>query len=309
MSDSDDDVPIARRLAVKPEIKAEAQGVVKDDAAGVRNPLTAKSTRPKVEADGPELGRELVDGKADAKANANANASLGKPQKAKKRESPGSRGIKEQPKKERDTADHKPKDEAGEKSSQKENERKQVKKIYEMPGQTRETPPEEDPLRRFYTTLLEQVPTSEMARRWCAIHGLLDVEAAAAWVEEQARKRGSKSPSKSQTRRPASVAGKSSGKTSSSLETKQKTKTKAKAEVKKRKVESDDDDDDDNDDFKSTKKPSTVKTDKVKKNKKATERNPKSMRDVAFADGGLDGSDSDDDVPLHLRLQRAKAGR
>ncbi|KAL3135432.1 hypothetical protein ABBQ32_007614 [Trebouxia sp. C0010 RCD-2024] len=41
-----------------------------------------------------------------------------------------------------------------------------VKKEYEKPGQTRDTPSEIDPLRRFYTTLREQRPDSEMAKKW-----------------------------------------------------------------------------------------------------------------------------------------------
>eukprot|EP00198_Chlamydomonas_reinhardtii_P004933 XP_001694269.1 predicted protein [Chlamydomonas reinhardtii] len=42
-----------------------------------------------------------------------------------------------------------------------------------MPGQTREAPPETDSLRKFYTSLLEQIPESEMAKKWCLQHGLL----------------------------------------------------------------------------------------------------------------------------------------
>jgi hypothetical protein len=215
-------------------------------------------------------------------------------------------------------------------------EKERVRKTYELPGQTRDTPVEEDPLRKFYTSLLDQVPESEMARRWCATHGLLSREAAEAWVEEQARKKGAKSPAKQ--RRPSSAA-----------------TTEA---ARKRKNISDDDEND----FKST-----VKKPKSKRNagaapaavsksaKKASERSaaengrkkdtipddessesdeeimpqakkraavppaavPKAVangsgskvppgrvnRDVAFADGGLDGTDSDDDVPL---LQRKK---
>eukprot|EP00889_Picochlorum_renovo_P001865 jgi/Picre1/28895/NNA_004291.t1 len=43
---------------------------------------------------------------------------------------------------------------------------KRVRKVFDKPGQTRETPPEEDPQRRFYTSLLEQNPKSEMAQKW-----------------------------------------------------------------------------------------------------------------------------------------------
>lgn len=53
-----------------------------------------------------------------------------------------------------------------------------VKKEYELPGQTRETPPETDPVRKFYTSLLDQNPTSEMAQRWCIQYGVLPLEEA-----------------------------------------------------------------------------------------------------------------------------------
>lgn len=55
-----------------------------------------------------------------------------------------------------------------------------------------------DPLRKFYTSLLKQRPESEMARRWCAMHGLLPEEEAAAWVEQQAAKRAAQRPSSRQ---------------------------------------------------------------------------------------------------------------
>lgn len=58
-----------------------------------------------------------------------------------------------------------------------------------------------DPLRRFYTSLLQQNPESEMARRWCAIHGLLERDDAEEWVAEQARKKGRASPTKAPAKR------------------------------------------------------------------------------------------------------------
>lgn len=65
-----------------------------------------------------------------------------------------------------------------------------MKKEYDLPGQTRETPAENDSLRLFYVSLLAQRPGSEMARRWCAQHGLLSRADAEKWVEEQAAKKG-----------------------------------------------------------------------------------------------------------------------
>lgn len=44
---------------------------------------------------------------------------------------------------------------------------KKARTTYERLGQTRETPPEGDPLRRFYTSLYEENPESLMARKWC----------------------------------------------------------------------------------------------------------------------------------------------
>ena len=50
---------------------------------------------------------------------------------------------------------------------------KNQKKKFPLIGQTKETPEENDPLRKFYASLLKQKPTSEMAIKWCTEHGLL----------------------------------------------------------------------------------------------------------------------------------------
>jgi hypothetical protein len=44
---------------------------------------------------------------------------------------------------------------------------------YFLPGQKYKTPMETDGLRKFYTSLLQQNPKSEMAKKWCLEHGLL----------------------------------------------------------------------------------------------------------------------------------------
>lgn len=49
---------------------------------------------------------------------------------------------------------------------------KKQKKEYPKDGQKKVTPPENDPLRKFYTSLLKQNPHSEMAIKWCIDHGL-----------------------------------------------------------------------------------------------------------------------------------------
>lgn len=48
-----------------------------------------------------------------------------------------------------------------------------TKKIYPKFGQTKDTPTESDPLRKFYTSLLSQNNKSEMAIKWCTEHGLM----------------------------------------------------------------------------------------------------------------------------------------
>ena len=172
--------------------------------------------------------------------------------------------------------------------------KERVKKVFDKPGQTRDTPSEIDPLRKFYTTLLEQVPGSEMARRWCAIHGLLPLAEAEAWVKEQAKKKDTKAPA---VRRASSSSGKRgrSSKDEDDFKTSTKKKSKSTGQTSRPKA--------------TTKKPgnaTTVKGSSISKRitKPSTIKTAKdtpSRRDVAFIDGGMDGSDSDDDIPL---LQR-----
>ena len=47
-----------------------------------------------------------------------------------------------------------------------------------MPGQTKATPEENEPLRIFYESLNRQKPTSKMAEQFCLEHGLLPLEKA-----------------------------------------------------------------------------------------------------------------------------------
>ena len=55
-------------------------------------------------------------------------------------------------------------------------------------------PPQGDPLRKFYTSLLEQRPESEMARKWCVMNGLLSAEDAQAYVNAVAARKGDSRP-------------------------------------------------------------------------------------------------------------------
>jgi hypothetical protein len=50
---------------------------------------------------------------------------------------------------------------------------KKSQKEFPKEGQTKTTPPETDPLRKFYTSLLKQKKDSEMALKWCTEHGLV----------------------------------------------------------------------------------------------------------------------------------------
>eukprot|EP00798_Chlamydomonas_sp_ICE-L_P020887 gene20887-27739_t len=58
-----------------------------------------------------------------------------------------------------------------------------VKKEYVMQGQIRDTPPDNCPLKRFYTTLYEQKPNSEIAKKWLMQSGLLSAEATEAYLK------------------------------------------------------------------------------------------------------------------------------
>lgn len=52
--------------------------------------------------------------------------------------------------------------------------KKTLKRKLEFPkdGQKKATPPANDPLRKYYTSLLKQKPSSELASKWCLEHGL-----------------------------------------------------------------------------------------------------------------------------------------
>ncbi|XP_072953641.1 uncharacterized protein [Typha angustifolia] len=52
------------------------------------------------------------------------------------------------------------------------------KKVYSLPGQKHDPPEEREPLRIFYESLWEQIPSSEMAEFWMMEHGLLSPERA-----------------------------------------------------------------------------------------------------------------------------------
>lgn len=123
---------------------------------------------------------------------------------------------------------------------------KRVRKVFDKPGQTRETPPEEDPQRRFYTSLLEQNPKSEMAQKWCVMNGLLPIEEAKKWVAKHVKKTSGKNSTsakkvsavKSPSRGKSPANNKKKG--SSEVEKKKAKKTQ-KAQYKEEPISSDSD--------------------------------------------------------------------
>jgi hypothetical protein len=50
--------------------------------------------------------------------------------------------------------------------------------IQKKPGQKRQEPSLDDPIRAFYESLYEQQPHSQIARKYCLDHGLLDEDVA-----------------------------------------------------------------------------------------------------------------------------------
>merc|ERR1719229_1178935 len=69
---------------------------------------------------------------------------------------------------------------------------KRTKKVYEMPGQKKDTPPELDGARIFYESLLKQNPDSKMAVEYLLKFGLLPRERAEKEVASQDRAKGRK---------------------------------------------------------------------------------------------------------------------
>jgi len=125
-SDSDDDLPLARRLVpiAKPKIEAKTE----------EEPPAAAAAAVKTEAKPvTKLKKEVKESIEKKKASKSNGAAKKEQQNGKKRE----------------------------------------KKVYDMPGQTRETPEENDPIRKFYESLSTQKPASEMAQFWLLQHGLL----------------------------------------------------------------------------------------------------------------------------------------
>merc|ERR1712062_209454 len=67
--------------------------------------------------------------------------------------------------------------------------KKRARKVYEMPGQKKDTPSELNGLRIFYESTLEQRPDSKMAKTWLLTHGLLPRHTAEKMVNELQKKK------------------------------------------------------------------------------------------------------------------------
>ncbi|XP_048444120.1 transcriptional regulator ATRX homolog [Pyrus x bretschneideri] len=81
-----------------------------------------------------------------------------------------------------------------------EEKKKREKKVYDLPGQKKDPPEKKDPLRQFYESLHEQIPSSEMAQFWMMEYGLLPkVEAEKVFEKKQKKSQLQKltSPTKS----------------------------------------------------------------------------------------------------------------
>eukprot|EP01026_Neomeris_dumetosa_P046295 TRINITY_DN393_c0_g1_i1.p2 TRINITY_DN393_c0_g1~~TRINITY_DN393_c0_g1_i1.p2 ORF type:complete len:316 (-),score=59.94 TRINITY_DN393_c0_g1_i1:136-1083(-) len=74
----------------------------------------------------------------------------------------------------------------------KETKRKRDKQKFDLPGQTYQTPQQNDPECIFYTTLLQQKPNSQMGKKWCVQRGLLSRKEAQNWVDQQRQKQQAK---------------------------------------------------------------------------------------------------------------------
>lgn len=160
-------------------------------------------------------------------------------------------------------------------------------------------PPETDPARKFYTSLLQQIPSSEMAKRWCLRFGVLPPDQAKViWAElEKKGKSMGKSPAVAVKTKPrlAKVEDEEDEEDERPKAKKAPRSTGAKS---KRPNEDDDDDDDDESDE------PIVKKGRVKKEAKASVKKPVAKKDVAFDDGGL-GEDDDDDKPILAKAKKA----
>ncbi|GIL79645.1 hypothetical protein Vretimale_12240 [Volvox reticuliferus] len=186
-----------------------------------------------------------------------------------------------------------------------------------MPGQTREPPPETDSLRKFYTSLLEQRPESEIAKKWCLTHGLLSREEAEDLVAQLKKSKPAvKSPAKPSARSESKNAAAKPRRTMEKAPAPKRQRqaisppkrTRAKYSDEEDESSSDSDEDDDDEPILKA-KPATkpaAKTPATKPTPASTgqKKSRPNERDRAFGDGGLKYSDDEDDLPLVKRAKK-----
>ncbi|PAN50596.1 hypothetical protein PAHAL_9G531000 [Panicum hallii] len=224
--DEEDNLPISHSRAKKGNEKQK--GTVNS------NTKTSKVKKQEVESDDDDFMP------TSQKKNASAGASNAKASKVKKLKDEDLEDLKENKKRKKRVGVK----EGAKMSVVKGEKVKKERKVYELPGQKHDPPTERDPLRIFYESLYEQIPTSDMAATWLMEWGLLPLDVARK-VFEKKQGQKLKSPVKttvskrkptSPTKTPASSAMKSvSAKNSARKPTSQK----------KRKASSESDDADD----------------------------------------------------------------
>jgi len=98
------------------------------------------------------------------------------------------------------------------------------KKVYELPGQKKDTPHELDGGRIFYESLRKQIPTSMMAEEYLIRHGLLPKEEAEKIVERMEEAKLKKSGKKSGSTKTSATKGRRTNSNSSRSASKSKKK-------------------------------------------------------------------------------------
>lgn len=198
-SSSEDDTPLARRIGGKSAQAGKSNGA-KTLASGVKR---GRAPGPQAK----EAERKRASMRQDVKAENGASKAPKRPSAVKKEECKGGDVgpivvKKNEPKVEPTPG---PSDRAVKKPRE--------KKVFELPGQKRDAPPENDSLRIFYTTLRQQRPESEMAIKWCIEHGLESEAFASAWIEKNGKTRAVSSSGRGRGRgggrSPARAAGRS----------------------------------------------------------------------------------------------------
>ncbi|DBA74798.1 hypothetical protein WJX79_003606 [Trebouxia sp. C0005] len=261
MSDSDEDRPLAAR-ATTAKISsglgangssAAAQRAGQPSTSAAQDPLKRRAAQKAPESDSEDdqpLAARTKPANPAARPGSGGTVQKAVSAAAVKKDPPKARpAVKNEPlspgvKSEPDTSPQKGTKVKPTRAKKADGERRVViKKEYDKPGQTRETPPEIDPLHKFYTTLKQQRPDSEMAKKWCLIHGLLDLEEAEQLVAELKLRKG-------QARSPAKAVNGTAGRRSSTggaAPPKRPAAASSKPAAKRRVMDSDEESDEDDD--------------------------------------------------------------